>query len=241
MNRSGRSGSCNPDLVILDIADAPDLGIKFAQFLERDHARHPLHRGRSAAPARAPAGRDAGRRGRLPAEAGRHRGAARRALTGSGTPRPPAARKPPKQPGQVYAFYSPKGGAGTTTVGDQLRGGAAPADRQADPAGGPGPGAGRDRPPARGAAAVQLRGHGAELPPDGRRAARVVHRAARARASTCCRRRTSPRRPRWSPARRSGGSCSSSASTTTTWWWTRRSRSRRPPSPPSSRRTSPSW
>ena len=51
----------NPELVILDIEDAPDLGIKFAQFLSDSIARREVHRRRAAPPARTHAGRRCGR------------------------------------------------------------------------------------------------------------------------------------------------------------------------------------
>ena len=106
----------------------------------------------------------------------------------------------PKQPGKLYAFYSAKGGAGTTTTATNFAVVLHRITRQEDAAGGPGPRAGRDRAAAGRPAAVQLRGHGAELPPDGRRAAGLVHRAAQLRGAPPVGALPARRRPRWSPA-----------------------------------------
>ena len=105
-----------PELLILDIDDSPELGIRFAQFLSRDHARHPIHRRGPAAAAGAPADGHACRGRRLPAQAGDRRGASRRAR-----PRPCGAgyRKEGRRSQEQVrstSFYSPKGGAGTTTT-----------------------------------------------------------------------------------------------------------------------------
>ena len=82
-------------------------------------------------------------------------------------------------PGPALHPVQPQGRLGRHQRRHQPGGGAPPPHLEAHAAGGPRSRAGRSRPPSRGPAAVQLRGHGAELPPDGRRPARLVHRAAR--------------------------------------------------------------
>ena len=104
----------HPDLVILDITDAPDLGIKFAQFLSETT---PGIRFIAAGPLLQP----------------EHMLTAMRAGVVDYLPKPVSTealhaaldrmrhlatdgKDAPKKPGQVYVFYSPKGGAGTTTT-----------------------------------------------------------------------------------------------------------------------------
>ena len=80
----------------------------------------------------------------------------------------PPARRPPARADLL--LLQPQGRLRLHHRGHQSCGRAAPAHRQAHPAGGPRPGAGRGGAVSGGPAAVQLRGSGAELPPDGRRA-----------------------------------------------------------------------
>jgi pilus assembly protein CpaE len=105
----------NPDLVILDISDAPDLGIRFAQFWSETS---PSVRFIAAGPLLQP----------------EHLVVAMRAGVADYLPKPAVpevlhasldrmrhnlgvgGKGAPKQPGKLYAFYSAKGGAGTTTV-----------------------------------------------------------------------------------------------------------------------------
>jgi pilus assembly protein CpaE len=105
----------HPELVVLDIGSAPDLGIKFAQFLAETS---PGTRFIAAGPLLQPdlllTAMRAGVADYLPKpvtnEAFRAALDRMRHLLGVAT------KEGPRQPGQVYAFYSPKGGAGTTTT-----------------------------------------------------------------------------------------------------------------------------
>ena len=104
-----------PELIILDIADAPDLGIKFAQFLAESSpgirfiAAGPLLQPEHMLTAMRAGVVDyllkpvAGEAFRAALDRMRHM------LGGEG-------KEGPKAPGKVYAFYSPKGGSGTTTT-----------------------------------------------------------------------------------------------------------------------------
>jgi pilus assembly protein CpaE len=106
----------NPELVILDIEDAPDLGIKFAQFMSESV---PGVRFIAAGPLLQPehmlTAMRAGVVDYLPkpvtGEAMRASLDRIRVALGHG-----GKEGGPKQPGKLYAFYSAKGGAGTTTT-----------------------------------------------------------------------------------------------------------------------------
>lgn len=105
----------HPELVILDIAEAPDLGINFAQFLSE---ASPGIRFIAAGPLLQPeimlTAMRAGVVDYLPkpatAEAFRTALDRMRHVVGG------VGKDAPKKPGQIYAFYSPKGGSGTTTT-----------------------------------------------------------------------------------------------------------------------------
>jgi pilus assembly protein CpaE len=105
----------HPELVILDITDAPDLGINFAQFLSEASAGvRFIAAGPLLQPEHMLTAMRAGVVDYLPKPvSGEAFRAAldriRHAVGGGG-------KEAPKKPGQVYAFYSPKGGAGTTTT-----------------------------------------------------------------------------------------------------------------------------
>ena len=106
----------HPELVILDIDDAPDLGIKFAQFSsETTPGIRFIAAGPLLQPEHLLTAMRAGVADYLPKPVGR-RGASRRARPASGARSATDGRTAPKQPGQIYSFYSPKGGAGTTTT-----------------------------------------------------------------------------------------------------------------------------
>jgi len=108
--------SIGPELVILDIEEAPDLGIKFAQFMSESV---PGVRFIAAGPLLQPehmlTAMRAGVVDYLPkpvtGEAMRASLDRIRAALGHG-----GKDGGPKQPGKLYAFYSAKGGAGTTTT-----------------------------------------------------------------------------------------------------------------------------
>ena len=105
----------HPELVILDLGSVPDLAIKFAQFLTETT---PGIRFVAAGPALEPelllAAMRAGVADYLPkpvsGEGFRSALDRMRYMMGAGT------KDDLRKPGQVYAFYSPKGGAGTTTT-----------------------------------------------------------------------------------------------------------------------------
>jgi pilus assembly protein CpaE len=105
----------NPELVILDLADSPELGIKFAQFLSDSlpGIRY-VASGPTLSPDHLLTAMRAGVVDYLPKpvapESFRSALDRVRHLGGGG------AKDGPKQPGKLYAFYSPKGGSGTTTT-----------------------------------------------------------------------------------------------------------------------------
>jgi pilus assembly protein CpaE len=106
----------NPELVILDIEDAPDLGIKFAQFMSESVAGvRFIAAGPLLQPEHMLTAMRAGVVDYLPkpvtGEAMRASLDRIRAALGHG-----GKDGRPKQPGKLYAFYSAKGGAGTTTT-----------------------------------------------------------------------------------------------------------------------------
>ena len=105
----------HPELVILDIEEAPDLGIKLAQFLgESTPGIRFIAAGPLLQPEHLLTAMRAGVADYLtkPVNGEAFRAALDRI-------RPTFAggvKDAPKAPGKVYAFYSPKGGAGTTTT-----------------------------------------------------------------------------------------------------------------------------
>jgi pilus assembly protein CpaE len=105
----------NPDLIILDLADEPELGIKLAHFLSESH---PGQRFVAVGPNLPPdlllSAMRAGVVDYLPrpATAEAFQTAVERVRQHMGL----GGKETSKQPGQLYAFYSAKGGAGTTTV-----------------------------------------------------------------------------------------------------------------------------
>ncbi len=105
----------NPELIVLDISEAPDLGIKFAQFWSETS---PSVRFIAAGPLLQPehllVAMRAGVADYLPKPAGQEalHGSLDRLQHTFGM----GGKGGPKQPGKLYAFYSAKGGAGTTTV-----------------------------------------------------------------------------------------------------------------------------
>ncbi len=108
----------NPELVVLDIEDAPDLGIKFAQFLSDSS---PGVKFIAAGPLLQPEHMLVAMRAGVidylpkPVTGEAMRASLDRARVGLGHAGKEGAGGP-KQPGKLYAFYSAKGGAGTTTT-----------------------------------------------------------------------------------------------------------------------------
>jgi pilus assembly protein CpaE len=108
----------NPELVILDIEDAPDLGIKFAQFLNDSI---PGVKFIAAGPLLQPEHMLVAMRAGVidylpkPVTGEAMRASLDRARVGLGHGGKEGGGGP-KQPGKLYAFYSAKGGAGTTTT-----------------------------------------------------------------------------------------------------------------------------
>src|SRR5215210_8327428 len=105
----------HPELIVLDLAEDPEMGIKLAHFLsESVPGQRFIAVGPSLAPDMLLSAMRAGVADYLPrpvtAEAFETAVERVRHLLGAG------AKEGSKQPGQLYAFYSPKGGAGTTTV-----------------------------------------------------------------------------------------------------------------------------
>jgi len=104
----------HPDLVILDIAEAPELGIKFAQFLsETTPGIRFIAAGPLLQPENMLTAMRAGVVDYLPKPVSTE--ALHDALNRVGH-LATNGKEAPKKPGQVYVFYSPKGGAGTTTT-----------------------------------------------------------------------------------------------------------------------------
>ncbi len=105
----------NPELVILDLSESPELGIKFAQFWnETAPSVRFIASGPLLQPEHLLVAMRAGVADYLPQPTGPEMLRASldrmRHTLGLG------ATDRPKQPGKLYAFYSAKGGAGTTTV-----------------------------------------------------------------------------------------------------------------------------
>jgi pilus assembly protein CpaE len=104
-----------PELVILDITESPELGINFAQFLSESS---PGIRFIAAGPLLQPEHMLTAMRAGVadylpkPVSGDAFRAALDRMRHVVGGP----GKDTPKKPGQIYAFYSPKGGAGTTTT-----------------------------------------------------------------------------------------------------------------------------
>jgi pilus assembly protein CpaE len=107
----------NPELIILDIEDAPDLGIKFAQFMGESV---PGVRFIAAGPLLQPEHMLTAMRAGVvdylpkPVTGEAMRASLDRIRTALGHGGKEGGG--PKQPGKLYAFYSAKGGAGTTTT-----------------------------------------------------------------------------------------------------------------------------
>jgi pilus assembly protein CpaE len=105
----------HPELVILDIAEHPDLGIRFAQFLsEAAPGTRFIAAGPLLQPEHLLTAMRAGVTDYLPKPVSGD--AFRSALDRMRHQLGGGAKADVKQPGKVYAFYSPKGGAGTTTT-----------------------------------------------------------------------------------------------------------------------------
>jgi pilus assembly protein CpaE len=105
----------HPDLVILDLSDDPELGIKLAQFLsESSPGLRFIAAGPLLAPEHLLVAMRAGVADYLtkPVDAEAFRDSMERVRHLLGV----TGREGPKQPGRLYAFYSAKGGAGTTTA-----------------------------------------------------------------------------------------------------------------------------
>ena len=105
----------HPELIVLDLGDDPDLGIKLAHFLsESSPGQRFVAVGPHLQPELLLSAMRAGVADYLPrpvtAEAFQTAVERVRQLLGAG------GKDHGKQPGQLYAFYSAKGGAGTTTV-----------------------------------------------------------------------------------------------------------------------------
>jgi pilus assembly protein CpaE len=104
-----------PELVVLDISEAPDLGIKLAQFLSESS---PGIRFIAAGPLLQPEHMLVAMRAGVadylpkPVTGDAFRAALERIRHMLGV----GAKDGPKQPGKLYTFYSPKGGSGTTTT-----------------------------------------------------------------------------------------------------------------------------
>lgn len=108
-----------PDVIILDMEDAPDLALRFAQFV---HDQNPsqvfIATGAALASDQLLSAMRAGVSDYLPkpVDAGDLRAAAMRA---SQKMRKPSADQQ-RQPGKILAFFSPKGGGGSTTLATNL-------------------------------------------------------------------------------------------------------------------------
>ena len=233
-----------PELLIIDIDDSPELGIRFAQFLSETT---PGIRFIAAGPLLQPelllTAMRAGVADYLPkpvtAEA--LRDALDRIRAGVGTGKKDDARRV----GQIYAFYSPKGGAGTTTTATNF---AVVLHRLT----------GKktllvDLDLELGEIAlllgVQPRFNFVDMVQNFHRMDAELLASYIERHESGVHLLSAPYQPEKAEVgdrrRRSGASCSSSASTTTTSWWIPRSRSRRRRWPRSSRPTSssssPTW
>ena len=105
----------HPELVVLDISESPDLGIKLAQFLnESSRGIRFIAAGPQLEPEHLLVAMRAGVADYLPkpVTADAFRAALERIRHTLGV----ASKDGPKQPGKLYTFYSPKGGSGTTTT-----------------------------------------------------------------------------------------------------------------------------
>ncbi|MBA2322658.1 MAG: response regulator, partial [Pseudonocardiales bacterium] len=106
----------HPELIILDVSDDPEVGIHLAQYLsESSPGQRFIAAGPNLAPELLLSAMRAGVADYLPKpvtpEALRTAVERLRLTMGGGT-----SKDGQKQPGLLYTFYSPKGGAGTTTV-----------------------------------------------------------------------------------------------------------------------------
>jgi pilus assembly protein CpaE len=105
----------HPELVLLDIESSPDLGIKFAQFLcEVSPGIRFIAAGPLLQPEHLLTAMRAGVADYLPKPVTAE--ALRDALDRVRVVLTPGKKEETRRIGQVYAFYSPKGGAGTTTT-----------------------------------------------------------------------------------------------------------------------------
>jgi pilus assembly protein CpaE len=105
----------HPELVILDIASSPELGIKFAQFLaETSPGIRFIAAGPLLQPEHLLTAMRAGVADYLPKPVSGD--AFRAALDRVHVGMVPTKKDETRRTGQVYVFYSPKGGAGTTTT-----------------------------------------------------------------------------------------------------------------------------
>ena len=198
--------SSAPEIILLDLGVEPELGLKLAQFMVEQNPGQVISRRRAGSLERAAARRHAVGDLGVPAQAG----------GGGGLPgrRHACRAEAPKAGGRSTASARPASWPSSAPRAGPAPPPWPPTSRscsteppRSDPAGGPGPGAGRDRAAARRPAPVQLRRHGPELPPDGRRPARLVHRAARLRRPPAVRAVSAREGRGRSPATRSGGSC----------------------------------
>ncbi len=167
----------NPELVVIDLENDAEIGVKFTQFLgEMNPAQRVIAVGPQLSPELLLRAMRAGVADfvQKPVDPDALRAALVRVSQLLGH----AQQAKVPRTGAVLLLLQPQGRLGRHQRRHQRRGGAAPPHRQADAAGGPRHGAGRGGPAPGDPAAVQLRGHGEELPPDGRRAARQLHRAA---------------------------------------------------------------
>jgi pilus assembly protein CpaE len=113
----GAFRTLNPELVFLDLGDAPDLGVKFAQFVtESGSPRHFIAAGPVLSPELLLEAMRAGVSDYLtkPVLPDSLRGSVQR--VGAKLGRSGGGGERPRQPGVVYTFASAKGGAGSTTV-----------------------------------------------------------------------------------------------------------------------------
>lgn len=109
----------NPELVFLDLGDAPDLGVKFAQFVtESSSPRHFIAVGPVLSPELLLEAMRAGVSDYLtkPVLPDSLRGSVQRVGAKLGR----SNGEQPRQPGVVYTFTSAKGGSGSTTVATNL-------------------------------------------------------------------------------------------------------------------------
>jgi pilus assembly protein CpaE len=110
-----------PDLLLIDLEEEPELGVKFIQFLADDNpAQRVIAFGGTLSPDLLLAAMRAGVADyqHKPVASDLLRGAVARVAGTIGSRA--AASDDERPPGQVYAFFSPKGGSGSTTVATNL-------------------------------------------------------------------------------------------------------------------------